>query len=197
MAVFLQILYLEEILFLRYRPKCSQKLDCRIFLSKIFPGEIYETAWFFACWHKLTSFHSPAFPVFSWNSIIRFLDGARNPYEVVRDRAKFSGKTFIAQINEDMARKRAFWIWKIWSLIFNKFFLQWKFILFAVFLHKSYIWEKSCSWRSKCYQQIRFLTQRFLQNKLVKEPQFLHVDTNSQKLKIYWKFLVRHGKKWV
>ena len=30
-----------------------------------------------------------------------------------------------------------------------------------------------------------FLTQRFLQNKLVKEPQFLHVDTNSQKLKIY------------
>ena len=27
-----------------------------------------------------------------------------------------------------------------------EFLLQWKCLLFAVFLHKSYIWEKSCSW---------------------------------------------------
>ena len=33
-----------------------------------------------------------------------------------------------------------------------------------------------------------FLNQLFLQNKLMKQPLFLYVDTNSQKLKTDWKF---------
>ena len=33
-----------------------------------------------------------------------------------------------------------------------------------------------------------FLNQPFLQNKLMKQPHFLHVDTNSQKLSFDWKF---------
>ena len=32
------------------------------------------------------------------------------------------------------------------------------------------------------YQTEGFLNQLFLQNKLMKKPHFLHVDTNSQKL---------------
>ena len=32
-----------------------------------------------------------------------------------------------------------------------------------------------------------FLNQPFLQNKLMKQPNSLHVDTNSQKLKVDWK----------
>ena len=32
-----------------------------------------------------------------------------------------------------------------------------------------------------------FLNQPFLQNKLMKQPNILHVDTNLQKLKINWK----------
>ena len=31
-------------------------------------------------------------------------------------------------------------------LIFTEFVLQWKIMLFAVFLNKSNIWEKPCSW---------------------------------------------------
>ena len=34
---------------------------------------------------------------------------------------------------------------KIWSLIFPEVGVQWKFILFATFLHKSRIWKKFCS----------------------------------------------------
>ena len=33
----------------------------------------------------------------------------------------------------------------------------------------------------------RFLNQAFLQSKSMKQPDFLHVDTNSQKLKVDWK----------
>ena len=33
-------------------------------------------------------------------------------------------------------------------------------------------------------QIARFLNHLFFQNKLMKQPRFLHVDTNSQKLKV-------------
>ena len=43
-----------------------------------------------------------------------------------------------------------------------------------------------------------FLNLLFPQNKSMKQPpHFLHVDTNSQKLKIDRKFLFGHGQKWV
>ena len=51
-------------------------------------------------------------------------------------------------------------------------------------------------------QIVRFLNQPFLQNKSMKQPHFLHVNTNSQKLKIDQKksFLTAiwllHGQLW-
>ena len=62
-----------------------------------------------------------------------FWHGARNPYEVVRDRTGFSGKHFFAQkfgkMDQKWAKNRVFKIyWKIWSLIFTEFALQWKLI---------------------------------------------------------------------
>ena len=42
-------------------------------------------------------------------------------------------------------------------------------------------------------QIVRFLNQAFLQSKSMKQPHFLHVDTNSQKLKVNWK---RFGRAW-
>ena len=42
-----------------------------------------------------------------------------------------------------------------------------------------------------------FLNQQFLQNKSLKQPNSLHVDTNSQKLKVDQKFLVGNDQKWV
>ena len=80
----------------------------------------------------------------------KFWHDARNSYEVVRDRAGFSGKYFFApkigKIDQKMGQNRVFLIyWKVWSLIFTKFVLQWKLALFAVFWHKSHIWENFCS----------------------------------------------------
>ena len=42
-----------------------------------------------------------------------------------------------------------------------------------------------------------FLNQSFLQNKMMKQRNSMHVDTNSQKSKVDWKFLVGHGQIWV
>ena len=38
-----------------------------------------------------------------------------------------------------------------------------------------------------------FLNQAFLQSKSMKQPHFLHVDTNSQKSKVDWKVF---GRPW-
>ena len=43
-------------------------------------------------------------------------------------------------------------------------------------------------------QIAEFLNQLFLQSKLMKQPYFLHVDTNSQKLKLLENLLFGHGK---
>ena len=42
-----------------------------------------------------------------------------------------------------------------------------------------------------------FLNQLFLQNKSTKQPQCLHVDIKSQRLKVDQKFLFAYGQKWV
>ena len=42
-----------------------------------------------------------------------------------------------------------------------------------------------------------FLNQLYLYKKIMKKPDFLHVDTDSQKLKIDQKILAGHGQKWV
>ena len=63
-----------------------------------------------------------------------------------------------------------------------------KVYIFAVFLYKSYIWEKSCSWdiceKLSANQIAGFLNEPFLLNKSIKQLVFLHVDTNAQKLKV-------------
>ena len=47
-------------------------------------------------------------------------------------------------------------------------------------------------------QNAGFLNQLFLQSKSMKQPHFLHVNTNLQKLKVdQIFFLVGHGQKWV
>ena len=71
----------------------------------------------------------------------------------MRDRARFSGKKsfflskkWVGEMGQKWSKNRVFWIyWKIWSLMFPEFDLYWNFILFAIFLHKSHIWEKSGS----------------------------------------------------
>ena len=81
--------------------------------------------------------------------ISKFWHGARNPYEVVCDTARISRKNFFVPNIGKMDQKwaRVFWIyWNILSEIFAEFVLSWKFILFAVLLHKSHIWEKFGSW---------------------------------------------------
>ena len=42
-----------------------------------------------------------------------------------------------------------------------------------------------------------FLNRLFLHCKLMKQPHFLHVDTNSQKSKVDRKHMVGHGQNWV
>ena len=45
-------------------------------------------------------------------------------------------------------------------------------------------------------QIAEIFNQLFLQNKSMKQPHILHVDTNSQKLKLKEDFLVGHGQEW-
>ena len=64
-------------------------------------------------------------------------------------------------------------------------------VYIAMFQHKSYI-EKNPEISAKMLsinQIAGFSNQLFLQNKLIKRPQFLHVDTSAQKLKVDGKFL--------
>ena len=63
-----------------------------------------------------------------------------------------------------------------------------KFILFAVFLHKSYIWQnfvlEICAKFFSANQVEGFFNQPYLRNKSLKWHDFLHVDTNSHELKV-------------
>ena len=43
----------------------------------------------------------------------------------------------------------------------------------------------------------RFLNQQFLQNKLMKQAHFLHVDTNLQNLKVIENLWGEHNQKWM
>ena len=62
-------------------------------------------------------------------------------------------------------------------------------VYIAMSLHKFHIWEKSFSQDIdqllSTSQIAGFLNQLFLQSLLIKQPHFLHVYTNCQKLKVY------------
>ena len=60
-----------------------------------------------------------------------FWHGGKNP-QVVRDNQIFSKNFNFPKKNEEMCQKKRFF--------------EFIFILFVVFLHKSYVWEKSYSW---------------------------------------------------
>ena len=57
----------------------------------------------------------------------------------------------------------------------------------------SEIWAKMFS----ASQIAGFFNQPYLQNKSSKQPDFLLVDTNSHKVKVYQKILGGHDQKWV
>ena len=74
-----------------------------------------------------------------------------------------------------------------------KFGLKWKFILFAVFLHKSHIWEKSGSWDMGQNALNQSDYRIFKTNKSLEQNDekawFLHVDTDTWKVEVDWKIL--------
>ena len=84
------------------------------------------------------------------------------------------------------------------SLIFTEFVLWWKFILFAMFLHKSDIWGNFGSWdmgQNVLIQSDCSIFKSTISPKQ-KNPDLLHVDTNSRKWKIFWVGIVRNGCGW-
>ena len=75
----------------------------------------------------------------------KFLHSVRNPYEIVHNKVGFYEKK--APKFAKICRNRVFLVyWKNLLLIFSEFVLEWKFSLFAIFLHKSHIWERYGSW---------------------------------------------------
>ena len=64
-----------------------------------------------------------------------------------------------------------------------------------MFLHKSYVGKnlvpKVQTKMLSASHVAGFSNQLFLQNKLTKQLHFLHVDTNSQKLKVDWLGVVK------
>ena len=84
---------------------------------------------------------------------------------VISEKKKFCPKNW-----ENQPKNRFFWIYQK-ILYFTKFVLQWKFILFAMLLHKSHIkifvpeiWAKMFS----ANQIARFFNQPYLQNQSIK-----------------------------
>ena len=78
------------------------------------------------------------------------------------------------------------------------FVFQEKFILFSCTnfqFEKNVVPEIQAKVLS-AIQIVEFLSQAFLQSKSMKQPHFLYVDTNSQKLKVDWKVFGEHGPKW-
>ena len=97
------------------------------------------------------SFHlSGRFLVIISLAFSKFWHGTRNPYEVVRERAGFSGKKIIVPKIEKgpkMGQKQDF-LNLLKNLVINFYWIcsVMKTYVIAVFLHKSHIWENFCFW---------------------------------------------------
>ena len=80
-------------------------------------------------WFVLPSFHLSGHFVGIVSLVLsRFWHGARNSYEVMHDRARFSGKILFTQkiwkMNQKWAKNKVCLIyWNIWLLVFPKFVL--------------------------------------------------------------------------
>ena len=123
--------------------------------------------------------------------------GSRNSFEVVHHRAKFFGKTLCSQDGQ----KRVFF--EIIGKFGLSFFLNLSYNLFCSETLSYYlcsctnpilgknlvpeIWTKMIS----ANHIAGFLNQLYLQKKLMKWSDFLHADTNLQKLKTNWIFFVQ------
>ena len=121
-----------------------------------------------------------------------FWHGARNPYKVVHENPNF-WKNFFCFKNWGKGPKSGFLnLKKNLVISFHRIYSIMKILLFAVFINNpifgknltSEIQAKTLS----ANQIAGFLNHLFLQNKLIKQPHFQHVDTNSQKLKIDFNF---------
>ena len=130
--------------------------------------------------------------------------GARIPCEVVCDRAGFSGKIFFCPQNWENGSK---WVknrvfefigksdhWFLLNLVYNEnlYYLLCSCtnsVLGNILVPE--IWAKMFS----ANQTAQFFNQSYLQKKSMKWPDFLHVNTNSLKLKVdQKKFWVGMGK---
>ena len=87
------------------------------------------------------SVHPSVLPSFRLSGRFWVLHGARNSYEVVSCKFGFSRKIFFCPKNWGNWLKIGFF-----ENLVIIFYLIWKHILFAVFLHKSHIWKDFCSW---------------------------------------------------
>ena len=117
----------------------------------------------------------------------------RKPDKVVFDRVRFFLKKKKRKKNAPkmgkMGQKKGFlnllkslvidffWIWSMWS-----------FILFAIFLCKSYIWEISGPW-DVAQNSLGQLNCRIFKSTRTKQWNSLIADTNSWKVKVDWKIL--------
>ena len=88
----------------------------------------------------------------------------------------------IGKMDQRWAKNRVFFnLFK--NLVINFYWIC--CMLFAVLLHRSHIWENVPEiWAKMCStnQVAGLFNQSYLQNKSVKQPDFLHVHTNSHKL---------------
>ena len=124
----------------------------------------------------------------------KFWHDVRNPCKIVCDSWIFLNKKkwWMLQKWGKWAKHRVFWIyWKIWSYFF------WIRSLIKVCIicciSNPHILEKSRSWdmgqNALCQLDCRISNQLYLLKKMMKWSDFLHVDTNSWKLKVDWKIL--------
>ena len=92
-----------------------------------------------------------------------------------------------------MSQIKVFWIyWRIWSLFFFLNFINNESLYFFLNSCTNPIFRKTPVpkiWTKVIVanQIVGFLNQLYLWNKTMKKSVFLHVDTNSWEIKVYWK----------
>ena len=95
-----------------------------------------------------------------------------------------------------MGQKQGFFnLLKIWSLIFTEFVYNEDLCYLLCSCTNPIFWKdlvpEILAKMLSASQIAGFLNQLFLQNKLMKQSHFLHLDTNSQKLKVDQKVFVK------
>ena len=133
----------------------------------------------------------------------KFWHGARNPYEVVHDRARFS-KMFFCPQNWENGPKRAktgfFEFIKNFchQVLLNQFYNKNICYLLCSFTNPifgKFLVPEICTKMFSANHIVGFFNQSYLQNKSLKQSDFLDVDIHSHKLKVDEKCLGEHSQK--